>query len=44
MIGKLLKQKIGYKLVYPIQTITQWVKTQIDELVEEEIGSSTEVQ
>lgn len=43
MIGKLLKEKIDYKLVYPIQTVTQCVKAQIDKLIEKEIGSGTKV-
>lgn len=43
MIGKLLKKKIDYKLVYPIQIITQCVKARIDELIKKKIGSDTEV-
>ena len=44
MIGELLKQKTGYKLVHPMQTVIRWVKARIDELVEEKMGSGTEVE
>lgn len=44
MISSLLKQQTGYDLVNPAQTITRWVKSQINELVEEELGSGTEVE
>lgn len=44
MISTLLKQHTGYELVNPGQTVTRWVKTQINELVEEEMGSGTEVE
>ena len=43
MIGELLKQKTGYELVHPMQMVTRWVKARIVELVEEEMGSGTEV-
>lgn len=44
MISELLKQHTGYDLMHPQQTITRWVKARIDELVEEEMGSGTEVE
>ena len=44
MISDILKQQTGYHLVNPQQTVTNWVKAQIDELVEEEMGSGTEVE
>lgn len=44
MISDILKQQTGYHLVNPQQTVTNWVKSQIDELVEEEMGSGTEVE
>lgn len=44
MISELLKQQTGYDLMHPQQTVTQWVKARIDELVEEEMGSGTEVE
>lgn len=37
-----LKQQTGYELVNPQQTVTRWVKAQINELVEEEMGSGAE--
>ena len=44
MISNILKQQIGYHLVNSQKTVTNWVKAQIDELVEEEMGSDTEVE
>ena len=44
MILELLKQQTGYKLISPQQTVTRWMKARIDELVEEEMGSGTEVE
>lgn len=44
MISNLLKNHTGYELVNPGQTVARWVKTQINELVEEEMGSGTEVE
>ncbi len=44
MISELLKQQTGYELISPQQTVTRWVKARIDELVEEEMGSGTEVE
>ena len=44
MISNILKQQTGYHLVNPQQTVNNWVKAQIDELVEEEMGSDTEVE
>lgn len=44
MISELLKQQTGYELVNPLQTVTRWVKAQINELVEEEMGSGAEVE
>ena len=43
IISDILKQQTGYHLVDPQQTVNNWVKAQIDELVEEEMGSGTEV-
>lgn len=37
-------QQTGYDLVNPAQTVTRWVKSQINKLVEEELGSGTEVE
>lgn len=44
MISDILKQQTGYHLVNPQQTVSNWLKAQIDELVEEEMGSGTEVE
>lgn len=44
MIRKLLKDETGYDLQEPRVTITRWVKARIDELVEEEMGSGTQVE
>lgn len=44
MISDILKQHTGYELANPCQTVTRWVKAIIDELVEEEMGSGTEVE
>lgn len=44
IIGELLKQKTGYKIVHLIHIVTWWVKVRIDELVEEEIGLGTKVE
>lgn len=44
MISDILKQQTGYHLVNSQQTVTNWVKAQIDELVEEKIGSGTKVE
>lgn len=44
MIDELLKQQPRYELIYPIPTITWWLKAQIDKLVEEEIGSGIEIE
>lgn len=44
MISEILKQQTGYELANPCQTVTRWVKAIIDELVEEEMGSGTEVE
>ena len=35
---------MGYHLVNLQQTVTNWVKAQIDELVDEEMSSSTKVE
>ncbi|MCJ1470666.1 hypothetical protein MMC07_009312 [Pseudocyphellaria aurata] len=44
MIRRLLKERTNYDLVDPRQTVTRWVETRIDELVEKEMGSGTEVE
>lgn len=44
MISELLKQQTDYELVNPQQTVTRWVKAQINELVVEEMGSGAEVE
>ena len=44
MISNLLKQQTGYNLVNSAQTVICLVKSQINELVEEELGSGTEVE
>lgn len=44
IISNLLKQQTGYNLVSPGQTVTRWVKAQINELVEVEMGSGTEME
>lgn len=43
-IPELSKQQTGYELVSSQQTITRWVKARIDELVQEEMSSRTEVE
>lgn len=43
-IPELSKQQTGNELVSPRQTITRWVKARIDELVQEEMRSGTEVE
>lgn len=42
-IRDLLKDRTGYDLVEPRNTVLRWVKARIDELVEEEMGSGTQV-
>lgn len=44
MISDLLKQQTGYHLGSPQQTVAHWVKAQMDELIEEQMGSGTEVE
>lgn len=44
MISDILKQQTGYHLINPQQTVSNWVKAQIDELIKEEMGSGTEVE
>ena len=44
MIRRLLREKTGYDLMEPRNTVTRWVKARIDELVEEEMGSGTQVE
>ena len=44
MIQELLKNQTGYDLVDPRQTIGRWVEARLDELVEEEMESGTEVE
>lgn len=44
MIRRLLKERTNYDLVDPRQTVTRWVETRIDELVEKEMGSGTEME
>lgn len=44
MIRDLLKERTGYDLVDPRQTVVKWVGARIEELVEEEMGSGTEVE
>lgn len=44
MISDILKQQTGYELANPCQKVTRWVKAIINELVEEEMGSGTEVE
>ena len=44
MIRKFLKDKTGYDLQGPRVTVTRWVKARIDELVEKEIGSKTQLE
>lgn len=43
MIRDLLKQRTGYLLKEPRNTVLRWVADRRDELVEEEMGSSTQV-
>lgn len=43
MIRQLLKERTGYDLVDPRQTVLKWVDAILDELVEEEMGSGTEI-
>lgn len=44
MIWVLLKDQTGYDLLEPRVIITRWVKARIDELVDEEMGSGTQVE
>lgn len=44
MIRALLKEQTVYDLQEPRVTVTRWVKARIDELVEEEMGSGTQVE
>ena len=44
MIQGLLKNRTGYDLLEPRLTVMCWVKTRINELVEEEMGSGTQVE
>lgn len=44
MILSLLKQQTRYNLVNSVQTITYWVKSQINKLVKEELRLETEVE
>ena len=44
MITKLLWEQAGYSLKSPRQTVFKWITLRIDELVEEEMGSGTEVE
>ncbi len=44
MISKLLKNRTGYDLLEPRNTVLQWLQQLIDELVSEEIGSGTQVE
>lgn len=43
MIRQLLKERTGYDLVDPRQTVLKWVDAILDKLVEEEMGSGTEI-
>lgn len=43
MIRELLKERTRYDLAEPRNTVLRWVKARIDELVEEEMGSGTQV-
>ena len=44
MISKLLKNRTGYDLLEPRNTVLQWLQQLIDELVSEEIGSGTQLE
>lgn len=44
IIPEFSRQQAGYELVIPHKKITRWVKARIDELVQEEMGSGTEVE
>lgn len=44
MIRRLLREKTGYDFMELRNTVTRWVKARIDELVEEEMGSGTQVE
>lgn len=44
MISQLLKEQTGYELSEPQNTIFRWVKALNDELVQEEMGSGTQVE
>lgn len=44
MIWRLLKDQTRYDLLKPTITVMRWVKADIDELVEEEMGSNTQVE
>lgn len=44
MIQNLLKNRTGYDLVDLRQTVSRWKQACLDELVEEEMGSGTEVE
>ena len=44
MISKLLKDRTGYDLLEPRNTVLRWVQQLTDELVSEEMGSGTQVE
>lgn len=44
MIGELVEQKTGYKLVYSMQIIIEWINVQIDKLRKKEIRLGIEVE
>lgn len=44
LIRKLLRDRMNYDLADPRQTISRWVETRIDELVDKEMRSGTEVE
>lgn len=43
MIFNNYKQYMDYHLVNPQQTVSNWVKAQIDELIKQKMGSGIEV-
>ena len=44
IISDILKQQTGYHLVNLQQTVNNWLKAQIDELIEKEIGFGKKVE
>lgn len=44
MISDLLKQQTGYEFLNSQQMVTRWVRVELDELVDGEMGSATKAE